>query len=112
MFGPDFGPDTETGYTVRSGTLTSEIDGSPIEGAKVYWAYLGPIVSSGTARDPLVPDTAVTDAAGLYRLETEYYCDSQLGAQAAGYVRVTLNLSYLACPDTQPLVVNIVLQPN
>lgn len=104
-----FGPDTETGRALRSGTVTSAVDGSPIEGARIWWAYLGWVVGEGAV---LQPDTAVTDSGGQYRLETEYYCDSQLWAEADGYARVTANLSYLACPDTQPSDVDIVLEPS
>lgn len=104
-----FGPDTEVGQAVRRGTVTSASDGSPIAGARVYWAYFGFIVGNGAV---LVPDTAVSDAAGNYRLETQYYCNSQLAARADGFVSRQSSLSYLACPDTQPEVVDIVLEPE
>jgi hypothetical protein len=103
-----FGPDTETRLAVRSGTVTSGLDGSPIEGARVFWSHQG-VVGSGPV---LVPDTAVSDAAGFYRLETEHYCNSQLSAKADGYATVRTNLSYLACPETQSQMVDIILQPN
>jgi hypothetical protein len=103
------GPDTQTRLAVRSGTVTSTIDGSPIVGARIFWTFPGFIVGSAPV---LIPDTAVSDAAGFYQLETEHYCDSQLGAKADGYGTVGTNLSYLACPETQSLVVNITLQPN
>jgi len=106
---PDFfGPDTEVGGAIRTGTVTSSVDGSPIAGARIYWFFFGLVVGS----DPLlVSDTEVADAAGHYRLETEFYCDAQLSAEADGYVSVRSNLSYLACPDNQPKVVDIVLEP-
>ena len=102
-----FGPDTPTGHSVRSGIVTSAVDGSPIEGAELYPLYYGWVVGGG-----IVIETAVTDAAGRYRLDTEHYCGSQLGARAEGYGAVDSNLSYLGCPDTGPLVVDIVLSPS
>jgi hypothetical protein len=103
---PDvFGPDTETGPALRTGRVTNEA-GDPVVGARVFWSYPGWIVGDGPV---LVPDSAIADASGHYRLETEHYCNSQLSARAEGYEPVNTNLSYLACPDDQPVAVDIVL---
>ena len=88
-----FGPDTEIGAAVRTGSVMNEA-GTPIAGARVFWSYPGFIVGSGGS--PLVPDSAISDAVGNYRLETEHYCNSQLSASAAGYLTRRTNLSYLA----------------
>ncbi len=99
-----------SGRSVVSGTVTSAVDGSPIEGAKVYWGPNtggGLFVRRGTR---LVVDTAVADAAGFYRLDTEYYCASQLVAQADGHVSAA-GINFFYCPDIGPLVANIVLSP-
>jgi hypothetical protein len=104
--GPDFGPATPTGHAVRSGTVTSAVDGSPIEGASVYWGLTGWAVGSTKH------DIAVTDAAGFYHLDTEHYCRSTLRAQADGYfVNGDLGPS-LRCPEPGPVVVDIVLSPR
>ena len=96
-----------SGRSVLSGTVTSAVDGSPIEGAKVYWGPNtggGLFVRRGTR---LVVDTAVADAAGFYRLDTEYYCGSQLYAQADGHVGAA-GISFFFCPE-MTRVVDIVL---
>jgi hypothetical protein len=100
-----FGPDTPTGHAVRTGTVTDEA-GQPVVGARVFWSYPGFVVGDGPH---LLPDSAVSDASGRYRLDTVYYCNSQLAARAEGYETVRTNLSYLACPDTQSQGVDIVL---
>ncbi len=102
--GPDFGPETPTGHAVRSGTVTSAVDGSPIEGASVFWGLTGWAV--GNTKH----DIAVTDAAGFYYLDTEHFCGSTLRVWADGYVNNN-NFSSLHCPDRGPLVVDIVLSP-
>ena len=98
---------TPTGHSVRRGIVTSAIDGSPIEGAKVYPVNHGWLVGGGG----IVINTAVTDAAGRYRLDTDHYCGAQLAAEAAGYVTVTAGLSWLGCGVTPSnLVVDIRLR--
>ena len=90
-----FGPDTPTGHSVRRGIVTSAVDGSPIEGAEVYPFHYG-----WTRGKAPVIETAVTDAAGRYRLDTEHYCGSQLGIRAEDYGAVDSNLSYLTSKPT------------
>lgn len=108
---PDiFGPDTETGHFVVTGFVTSAFDGAPIEGAKVYPVYFGWLVGGG---EVIVPDTAVTDAAGRYRLDTESYCDSQIWAQADGYTLFQRGLGFLGCEgNAGTLAIDIVFQPS
>jgi hypothetical protein len=101
--GPDFGPETPTGHAVRSGTVTSAVDGSPIEGASVFWGLTG--WHAGNTKH----DVAVTDAAGFYHLDTEHFCGSTLRAQADGYFGNGDLGPSLRCPDGGPVVVDIVL---
>lgn len=99
------GPETKTGRTLRTGRVTNE-SGAPIVGARVFWSYHGWITSDGR---PLVPDTAITDGSGNYRLETEHYCDSRLSAHAEGYLPANTRLGYLDCSHKQSAVVDFVL---
>ena len=100
--------DPETAFTVRRGQV-SDVEGNPIAGARVFWSSPGLITGGGPL---LVPDSAISDATGAYRLETTHYCNSQLAARADGYQTRRSSLSYLQCPDNQPTVVNIVLTPE
>ena len=104
-----FGPDTPTTHSSVRGVVTSAADGSPIEGAKLYPAPTGWVITSGRR---LVSDTAVTDAAGRYALDTEHYCSATVAAEADGYLVVYRGLD-LSCLGTAGTVVfDIVLEPS